>query len=106
MKIELVNAPNMEATHWVEIKCQKNMVYKKNLQLFTMQFHKSHPNNMEQVFMLVAISTSMFKILTKPFQQVSNLKYIIPTSMTPTQTLIFIGLQYNEPNPNVDFMVQ
>ncbi len=38
----------------------------------------------------------------KPFQQVCNLKYIIPRSITRTQTLTFIGLQYNEPNPNVD----
>jgi len=59
---------------------------------------------MEQVFLLVAISTSMFKLLMKPFQQVYNLKYII--AITPTQTLTFIGLQYNEPNPNVDLMVQ
>ncbi len=42
----------------------------------------------------------------KPFQQVCNLKYIILRSITPTQTLIFIGLQCNEPNPNVDLMVQ
>ncbi len=42
----------------------------------------------------------------KPFQQIYNLKYIIPKSITPTQTLTFIGLQYNEPNPNVDLMVQ
>jgi hypothetical protein len=40
-------------------------------------FHKSHPNNMEQVFILLAISTSMFKILMKPFQQVCNFKYIL-----------------------------
>jgi hypothetical protein len=61
---------------------------------------------MEQVFILMAISTSMFKLLMKPFQQIYNLKYIIPKSITPTQTLTFIGLQYNEPNPNVDLMVQ
>jgi hypothetical protein len=48
----------------------------------------------------------ILKILMKPFQQVCDLKYIIPSSITPTQTLIFIGLQYNEPNPNVDSMVQ
>jgi len=71
-----------------------------------MRFHKSHPNNMEQVFILVAISTSMFKILMKPFEQVCNLKYIIRRSITPTQTLTFIGLQYKKPNPNVDLMVQ
>jgi hypothetical protein len=54
----------------------------------------------------VAISTNMFKILMKPFQQVFNIKYIIPISITPTQTIIFIGLQNNKPNPNVDLMVQ
>jgi hypothetical protein len=61
---------------------------------------------MEQVFILVAISTSMFKILMIPFQQVCNLKYIIPKSITPTQTIIFIGLQNNKLNTNVDLMVQ
>jgi hypothetical protein len=61
---------------------------------------------MEQVFILMAISTNMFKILMKPFQQVCNLKYIIHISITPTQTIIFIRLQDNEPNPNVDLMVQ
>jgi hypothetical protein len=61
---------------------------------------------MEQVFILVAISTNMFKILMKPFQQVCNLKYIKRKSITPTQIIIFIGLQDNEPNPNVDLMVQ
>ncbi len=39
-------------------------------------------------------------------QQVYDLKYIIPRSITPTPTLIFIGSQDNEPNPNVDLMVQ
>jgi hypothetical protein len=61
---------------------------------------------MEQVFILVATSTNMFKILMKAFQQVRNLKYIIPRSITPTQTLTFIWLQYNEPNPNVDLIFQ
>jgi hypothetical protein len=61
---------------------------------------------MEQVFILMAISTNMFKILMKPFQQVCNLKYIIHRSITPIQTIIFIGLQNNEPNPNDDLMVQ
>jgi hypothetical protein len=61
---------------------------------------------MEQVFILVAISTNMFKILMKLSQQVYDLKYIIPRSITPTPTLIFIGSQDNEPNPNVDLMVQ
>jgi len=61
---------------------------------------------MELVLILMAISTNMFKILMKPFQQVFNLKYIIPKSITPTQTIIFSGLQNNEPNPNVDLMVQ
>jgi hypothetical protein len=50
-----------------------------------------HPNNMEQVFILVTIPTNMFKIIMKPFQQVCNLKYIILRSITPTQPLIFIG---------------
>ncbi len=43
----------------------------------------------------------------KPFQQLAicNLGYIIPKSnITPTQTIIFIGLQDNKPNPNVDPM--
>jgi hypothetical protein len=57
---------------------------------------------MEQVFILMTIPTNMFKIIMKLFQQVCNLKYIIPRSITPTQPLIFIGLQNNEPNPNVD----
>jgi hypothetical protein len=61
---------------------------------------------MEQVFILMAISTNMFKILMKPFQQVCNFKYIKPRSITPTQTIMCIGLQDNEPNPNVDLMVQ
>jgi hypothetical protein len=61
---------------------------------------------MEQVFILVAISTDMFKILMKPFQQVCNLKYIIHKSITPTKKIMLIRLQDNEPNPDVDLMVQ
>jgi hypothetical protein len=66
VRIGLVNAPNMEATHWVEINVQNQMPTKhgarKEPSFVHHVTHKSHHNNMEQIFILLAISTNMFKI--------------------------------------------
>jgi hypothetical protein len=112
---ELVNAPNMDVTQWVQTNDQHQNVTKlimprdptiplnshqmtpqTSTQQRAMNIHNGGNNEHVQQFDEVVLGQQQWQFVT--------FGYFIPKTNVPTPTIIFVGLQNNQPNPNIDLV--